>query len=116
MCHLILLMPIAGLLVFRFLPLGSALASYAIITLISALLYWLLIKAMKQPLKDGFQSLVGTRAEVVARLASGDSAQYLVRSHGELWSAYSRDTFQPGEPINITAVKGIGVVIERTEK
>ncbi|MDP3879019.1 MAG: NfeD family protein [Dehalococcoidales bacterium] len=116
MCHLVLLMPVAGLLLFRFLPLSSALPGYVVIALISALLYRLLIKTMKQPLRDGFQSLVGTRAEVVSKLTAGDSAQYLVRSHGEMWSAYSRDTFQPGEPVNITEIKGIGVVIERVGK
>ncbi len=60
-------------------------------------------------MQDGFQSLIGTEVEVV----SGRPAKYLVRSQGELWSAYSTDTFQPGELVNIVAVKGIGVVIKR---
>jgi membrane-bound ClpP family serine protease len=48
-------------------------------------------------------------------MAPGYSAQYLIRSQGELWSAYATDTFQPGESVNIVAVKGIGVVIERAD-
>lgn len=68
---------------------------------------------MRKPLQDGFQSLIGTESEVVSRLAPDHSAQYLIRSQGELWSAYSPDILQPGEPVNIVAVKGIGVVVER---
>jgi len=112
MCHLILLMPLLGLALFWLLPLGYALPSYVVIALISAFLYWLITRAMKKPLQDGFQSLIGTEAEVVSRLASDHSAQYLVRSQGELWSAYSTEVLNIGESVNIVAVKGIGVVVE----
>lgn len=66
-------------------------------------------------MQDGFQSLIGTEAEVVSRLTPDHSAQYLVRSHGELWSAYSKDTLNLGEQVNIVAVKGIGIVVERAD-
>lgn len=65
------------------------------------------------PIQDGFQSLIGTEAKVVSRQTQDDSARYLVRSQGELWSAYSTDVLEIGEPVNIVAVKGIGVVVER---
>ena len=115
MCHLILLMPVLGLPIFWLMPLSSAVPSYIVIVLISALLYWLIARAMRKPLHDGFQSLIGTEAEVVSGSAPDHSAQYLIRSQGELWSAYSTDTLQPGETVNIVAVKGIGVVVERAE-
>jgi len=113
MCHLILLMPLFGLPLFWLLPLGYALPINVVIWLTSAFLYWLITRAMRRPLQDGFQSLIGTEAEVVSRLVPDHSAQYLVRSQGELWSAYSTDTLQPGEQISIVAVKGIGVVVEQ---
>ena len=115
MCHLILLMPLLGLPLFWLLPLGYALPINVVIWLTSAFLYWLIMRAMRKPLQDGFQSLIGTEAEVVSRLVPDHSAQYLVRSQGELWSAYSTDKLQPGEPVNIMAVKGIGVVVERAD-
>ncbi len=70
---------------------------------------------MRRPIQDGFQSLIGTEAEVVS-LTPGHSAKYLVRAQGEgeLWSAYSTDVLDIGEWVNIVAVKGIGVVVERT--
>ncbi len=66
---------------------------------------------------DGFRSLVGTQAEVVSKSETGRFAKYLVRAQGEgeLWSAYSTDVLDIGEWVNIVAVKGIGVVVERTE-
>ena len=115
MCHLILLMPVLGLPLFWLLPLGYALPINFAIWLISAFLYWLIRKAMRKPIQDGFQSLIGTEAEVVSKRALAHSARYLVRAQGELWSAYSRDTLQQGERVNIVAVRGIGVVVERTE-
>ncbi len=113
MCHLILLMPVLGLPIFWLAPLSFAIPSYLAIVLISVFLYWLITKAMRKPIQDGFQSLIGTRAEVVSRMAPGHSAQYLIRSQGELWSAYSTDVLKISEWVNIVAVKGIGVVVER---
>ncbi len=116
MCHLILLMPVLGLPIFWLMPLSSAIPSYIVIVLISAFLYWLITRAMRKPIQDGFQSLIGTEAEVISKQALAHSAKYLVRAQGELWSAYSTDALQPGEQVNIVAVKGIGIVVERTRR
>ncbi len=72
---------------------------------------------MRKTPADGFRSLVGTQAKVVSKSETGHSAKYLVRAQGEgeLWSAYSTDVLDIGEPVNIVAVKGIGLVVERTE-
>ena len=115
MCHLILLMPVLGLPLFWLLPLGYALPINFAIWLISIFLYWLIRKAMRKPIQDGFQSLIGTEAEVVSKQALTHSARYLVRTQGELWSAYSADALEIGEWVNIVAIKGVGVVVERTE-
>ncbi len=115
MCHLVLLMPILGLPLFWLLPLGYALPTNIALWLIAAFLYWLIRKAMRKPIQDGFRSLIGTEAEVVSKRAPTYSAKYLVRAQGELWSAYSADALELGEQVNIVAVKGIGVVIERAE-
>lgn len=109
-------MPLLGLPLFWLMPLGYALPTNVAIWLTSGFLYWLITRAMKRPLQDGFQSLIGTEAKVVSRLASDHSAQYLVRAQGELWSAYSTDTLQPGEQVNIVAVRGIGVVVEPVDR
>ncbi len=117
MCHLILLMPVLGLPLFWLLPLGYALPINFVIWLISLFLYRLIHRAMMKPIQDGFQSLIGTEAEVVSKRALTHSARYLVRAkgEGELWSAYSVDALEIGEWVNIAAVKGIGLMVERVE-
>ena len=114
-CHAVFLLPFAGLPLFWLLPLEYALPINFAIWLTSFFLYRVIRRGMRKPIQDGFQSLIGTEAKVVSRLASDGSIKYLVRSQGELWSAYSTDTLQSGEPVKIVAVKGIGMVVERTE-
>ncbi len=114
-CHAVLLLPFAGLPLFWLLPLGYALPINGGIWLATPFLYRVMRKAMRKPIQDGFQSLIGTEAEVVSRSETGRSAKYFVRAkgEGELWNAYSTDALDIGEWVNIVAVKGIGVVIER---
>ena len=115
MCHLILFMPLLGLPLFWLLPLDYAFPFYVVLVLISIFLYWLIRRAMRKPIQDGFQSLRGTEAVVLSGLTPEHSTRYLIRSQGELWSAYSTDNLQPGEPVKIVAVRGNGVVVERVE-
>ncbi len=114
-CHAVLLLPLVGLPLFWLLPLGYALPINIAVWLATPFLFRLIRRAMIRPVKDGFQSLVGTTADVVSRSGTGRSARYLVRvqGEGELWSAYSTDALEIGEWVNIVAVKGIGVVVER---
>ncbi|MFH1646920.1 MAG: NfeD family protein [Chloroflexota bacterium] len=114
-CHAAFILPFVGLPLFWLLPLGYALPINLVIWLASPLLYRAIRGAMKKPIVDGFRSLVGAQAEVISRSEAVHSAKYLVRAHGEgeLWSAYSTDALSIGEWVNIVAVKGIGVVVER---
>ncbi len=114
-CHAVFLLPFAGLPLFWLLPLGYALPINIAVWLATPFLYRLIRRAMRKPLQDGFQSLIGTEAEVVSKRAPDHSTQYLVRSRGELWSAHSTDALDIGEWVNIVAVRGIGVVVERAE-
>jgi membrane protein implicated in regulation of membrane protease activity len=114
-CHAVFILPFVGIPLFWLLPLGYALPINIAVWLASPFLYRVIRRAMRKPLTDGFRSLVGTQAEVVSKSEIGRSAKYLVRARGEgeLWSASSTDVLNIGEWVNIVAVKGIGVVVER---
>ena len=114
-CHAVLLLPFMGFPLFWLLPLGYALPINIAAWLATPFLYRMIRRAMRKPIQDGFESLIGTEAEVVSKSETGHSAKYLVRvqGEGELWSAYSTDVLGIGEWVNIVAVKGIGVVVER---
>ena len=116
-CHAVLLLPLLGLPLFWLLPLGYALPINIAAWLATPFLYRVIRRAMRKPIQDGFQSLIGTEAEVVSKSETVRSAKYLVRAkgEGELWSANSSDALEIGEQVNIVAVKGIGVVVERVK-
>ncbi len=117
-CHAVFILPFVGIPLFWLLPLGYALPINIALWLATPFLYRVIRRAMRKPLTDGFRSLVGTQAEVVSKPETGRSAKYLVRARGEgeLWSASSTDALDIGEWVNIVAVRGIGVVVERTTK
>ena len=113
MCHLILFMPVLALPIFWLMPLELATPIYIIIALIAALLYWLIAKSMSRQPETGSESLIGATAEVVSQFGPANNAQYLVRSHGELWTANSPDAITTGETVSVTAVNGILLVVRR---
>lgn len=115
MCHLFLLMPLLALPVFWLVPAGPAATIYSFIVVVSGLLYWFIIRSMRQPVVTGAEGLVGTEVEVVSRLGAVSNARYLVRSRGELWSAGSAHPLQPGERVSVTAVNGITLVVSRPD-
>lgn len=114
-CHAVFVLPFVGMPLFWLLPPGYALPINIVIWLATPFLYRAIRGAMKRPPVDGFQSLVGSQAEVVSRLETGHSPRYIVRTQGELWSAYSTDNFEIGEPVAIVALRGIGLVVGRAE-
>ena len=114
MCHLILFMPVLALPIFWLMPPSSAIPIYIII-LTTALLYWLIARAMGRQPSTGSENLIGTTAKVVSQFGSADHAQYLVRSRGELWTAISTDAITTGEIVSVSAVNGIRLVVRRSD-
>lgn len=114
MCHLILFMPVIALPIFWLMPLNFSVPIYVVIALLSGLSYWLITRSMRKPVTTGAESLIGTKAEVVSRLSPDNPAKYLVRAEGELWTAHCAKSLRPGEQVNIAAVDGISLVVERS--
>ncbi len=112
MCHLVLLMPVIALPVFWLMPPAFAVPIYAVIAFLSGLVYWLITRAMRNPIATGAESIIGTSAEVISASNLQGYSKYLVRAGGEIWTASSTDSLQPGETVNIAAVDGIKLVIE----
>jgi membrane protein implicated in regulation of membrane protease activity len=111
MHHLILMLPLIGIVVFWLMPLGSAIAAYLGIVLVSGLMYWAILRAIRKKPITGASGLVGARARIVSKLGTSDEAQYMVEADGELWSANSPDTLEPGEIVSIVRVDGIRLLV-----
>ena len=112
-CHAVLLLPFMGLPLFWLLPLEYALPINVAAWLATPFLYRVIRRAMRKPPADGFRSLIGTQAEVVSRSSPDNNTKYLVRAQCELWTARCRDILEPGETVNIVAVNGISLIVER---
>ncbi len=115
MWHLILLFPLFGLTVFLVMPLGLAIPVYLVILLVSGLMYWAILRALRRRPESGAQSLIGTEAKVVSKLGPQDEAQYQVKIRGELWSAHSHDKLEPGDTVSITSVDGLMLTAKRVD-
>lgn len=112
MHHLILLLPIFGIVVFWLLPLGIAIPVYIAILIISGLMYWAIIRAVRN-IPRASLSFIGEQARVVSRLGPEDEFRYMVEVHGELWAAVSSDKLNVGDVVSIKSVKGIILWVQR---
>src|SRR3990172_1471427 len=110
MCHLVFLIPLAGIPLFWILPSGYALLINILLWIVCGLLGYKVVRAMVMPPKDGFRSLIGTEAIVVS-IVKKTYSQYLVRAGHELWTARSVETLRPGEMVEVTATDGIKLVV-----
>ncbi len=112
MCHLVLLIPLAGIPLFWLLPLGYALPINILLWIVSGLLGYKVIRAMMLSPKDGFKSLIGSEAMVVS-MVNQSYGQYMVKAGHELWTARSTETLRPGERVEVTATDGIKLMVAR---
>jgi membrane protein implicated in regulation of membrane protease activity len=113
MWHLIIMLPIVGIIVFFLLPLSAAIPVYLVILLASGLAYWSVARAMRRRPKTGREGLIGATARVVSRAKPGGNARYLVRTQGELWGAESPDALREGEVVTVTGIDGLKLRVQR---
>ena len=113
MWHLIIMLPILGIIVFFVLRPSVAIPVYLVILLASGLTYWSLARAMRRRPRTGREGLIGASGRVVSRVKPGGNAQYLVRTQGELWGADSPDALEPGELITVTGIDGLKLRVQR---
>ena len=100
MCHLIFMAPILALPVFWLLPLSVALPIYLGVVGMTGLILWPVVTAMRRPLLNGAEGMIGVRGEAVTAL----NPTGLVHCQGEVWSATADQAVAPGERVWITDV------------
>lgn len=103
MCHLLLLLPVLALPVFWLWPADISIPVYAVVVVVSALLYWSMLKMTRRPVMTGREHVIGSTAEVVT---SGE--QLTVSLEGEHWHAVSRRRdLLPGERVKVLGMEGL---------
>ncbi|MBI1396834.1 MAG: hypothetical protein GC151_12695 [Betaproteobacteria bacterium] len=111
MCHLILLLPLVTLPVFWVLPLSYSIPVYAVVLVVSAIVFRLAVRAMHRPIGTGTEALPGSRGEVID--ASGHPVR--VRVRGEIWNAKSSGELVNGDVIVVTGVDELVLTVVRAD-
>lgn len=111
MCHVVLSMPILGLALFYFFPLQFAAPFYGLVVVLSLGMYFLVIKAMRQPVVSGPEGMIGATAEALQDFDSEGKVRY----GGEIWDARSAEPVRKGEEVVITAVRGLQLIVSRNK-
>jgi membrane protein implicated in regulation of membrane protease activity len=112
MCHLLLVLPLLALPLFWIFPLSVALPAYGAVASLSAVIYWYAIQAMKQPLRNGAESMVGKIGEVIES-SDGDLR---VRVHNELWYAVSPGTtLYKGDYLEVVGVERMTLRVQKLD-
>lgn len=88
--------------------------SYAVIlpvALVGALgvlaIGFFVVRSRRRPVVSGSEEMVGLRGEVV----SWESLEGLVHAHGELWQARADAPLTPGQPVRVTKLDGLTLVV-----
>lgn len=102
MCHLALFMPVFAVPIFWLLPWPIATAIYVAILVLSAWLYYLVIKIMHRPSRIGLQTLMDARGTVIRSHGSCG----LARIGRELWQIRAEVPLKEDEKIKVTGRHG----------
>jgi len=109
MCHVILAMPILGTGVFFIWPAQIAGPVYAVILLVSVVLYMVVIQTMRSPVVTG---LPGLKREIGV-VVDGGRHDVLVQIRNEIWKAHSSEILSTGEQVTVTGSNGLVLEIQR---
>jgi len=89
---------------------GVALATVLPFGLLTVFLMRLVLKSRKWKTATGKEELLGEEGVVTTALASG--AEGMIRVHGELWRASSKDNIPVGERVRVLRVQGLKLDVE----
>ena len=109
MCHLILFAPVLALPVFWLLPWNIALPIYGVVLVLTALVAWPVVGALRRPQLTGSEGMIGARAEAITEL----SPHGLVRCQGEVWSATADEPVAGGERVCVLAMDRLHLRVTR---
>lgn len=107
LCHLPFLFPLAGLVLFAFLPFPTALILYAPLTLLSLGIGLPAVRAMHRPVQTGAEGMRGKLGLVVTSIGGSGT----VRCDGELWGFRSDTPLNPGDRVGIVSVRNLTAIV-----
>jgi membrane protein implicated in regulation of membrane protease activity len=111
-CHIILGLPLIGLILFYFLPFKTAIAIYLPVLFLSLFIYYKIKKAMEPVPKGGMDEMMGEEGDVIEAL----TPEGRIRVKDEIWYARSEEPVMEGERGRIVGFDGLTLIIEPVRK
>lgn len=93
--------------------LGVAFAGTVPFAILTVVLMRLVLRSRKWKTATGREELLGANGVVTVALRAG--AEGMVRVHGELWRAESRQPVEEGKTVRVTKVEGLKLYVEPAE-
>lgn len=113
MCHVLLAMPILGLVAFWLWPASVALPVYLIVVAVSGLLYYFVLQAMRRPVETGAERIRNETGVVVAARAG----KLQVRIGSELWQAVGAESgLRRGDRVQVVGLDGLTLRVRRLQE
>lgn len=107
-CHVLLGIPLFGLMLFVMFPFWMALPLYVLLTLGALALYRIIWRSMEREPATGVEALLGS----MCRAATDISPKGWVKWRGETWRAVSSRQICEGDPVRILAYEDLCVLVE----
>jgi len=107
LCHLLLLSPLAGLLLFAVLPLPAALVLSLPLAALALAIGIPAIRAMYGPVATGVEGMRGKEGVVV----TSEGRSGMLRCEGGLWKYAAPDPLAPGERVSIVEIDGLTAMV-----
>jgi membrane-bound ClpP family serine protease len=109
---ILMLAPIAGVVLFSYLPLGTALPLYIPILIVGIFYNIVMFWAMRAKSKTGPEAMVGENALVIKDI----DPEGKVKIRGELWRAIAQDSkITAGKEVKILKVRGMVLIVKDTD-
>jgi membrane-bound serine protease (ClpP class) len=85
---------------------------FGTVLVLTALIAWPVVAAMRRPQLTGREGMVGARGETLTDL----NPHGLIRCQGEVWSATAEEPISAGERIRVVAVDRLHARVARTAR
>lgn len=112
MCHILLAMPVLGLVLFPFLPLETALTLYLVVLVLSAGLYFLVFRAMRAKVVTGKEGMIGKTCRALTAL--GREGKVLCGN--EVWFAESKVPVAVGQEVRVVGLRDLVLLVEPSSR
>jgi membrane-bound serine protease (ClpP class) len=105
---IIMVAPFLAILLFYFVPFGTALPIYIVILVIAGFCYLVMFKSMRSKAQTGLEAMIGDEAVVIEDI----DPEGKVEIRGEIWDATARGRkFLTGKRVKISGARGLVLIV-----